>query len=108
MDNHKLLLTTDNMKTLVYWSLFIEEGDIHAGQGKTSITEMEREFAIRLLAIYKKLQKLEMTTKHRGNYYASYDDCEICLSWYHRLPENLLDDADADLHQILSIFICES
>lgn len=99
----KLSVSYKDLRRFVEWSCFIEEGDIHARRGTSSIDPTECELSNRLALVWKKLHKHPLGEK--TYYKLSFVDCETLQYWYHKLPAALLDQADADLHAAISIFI---
>lgn len=92
-----------DVKRFIEWSFFIEEGDIHAQRGFSSIKAQE----IKLIGKLLKKHKIMKSNDKQGFMDLSQYHCQILLDWYQLLPESLLDEDDSDMHATLIQFVCE-
>ena len=104
----QLKLSRAEILILLNWSFFIEQGDIHANSGTSTITDKDKDFFSKLKKVYAKLKTHEKITKSVGKHSITYEESELALEWYKLLPESLIDKKDTDLHTTLSVFIFDN
>lgn len=98
-----LKISFKDVKRFIEWSFFIEEGDIHAQRGFSSVKAQEIKLINKLL----KKHKIMKSNNKQGFMELNSYYCQILLDWYQLLPELLLDEGDSDMHATLIQFVCE-